>query len=421
MQNKMNPSTGLRARRLGATVLAALAASFTVAAPDEAGAGGFAIKEQSAAAQGNAFAGATAGAEDVSYMFFNPAGLTRQEGHQAAAVLSYIIVKGETNNANAVGIPNGEAASGDGADDALVPAAYLMWSASADLKIGFGVNAPFGLTTEYSQTWQGRFHAVESSMTTINLNPAIAYRVNENLSIGAGLQVQYIDVTLSNMSPGGLAEVTGDDWGYGATLGALYEFSDATRLGLGYRSQVSHTLEGDLTVAGAFASNTEADFTAPDTVSAGLYHDYSDSFAVMADLAWTRWSTFDELRVENGSGGLLSLTPEDWEDSWFFALGATWKPSADWTLRGGVAYDQTPIPDNRRTPRITGEDRTWVAFGLQFHPSPNFTIDAGYSHLFIKDSTINLPAGYTTPALPALTATYENSADIITAQATFRF
>ncbi len=421
MLHRTTPTPFLRARLLATTALAAFAGALSALPSSQATAAGFALKEQSAKALGNAFAGATAGAEDVTYMFFNPAGLTRQEGHQAAVVGSYIIVSGETNNANAVGVPTGEATSGDAAKDAFVPAAYLMWSASPDLKLGVGINAPFGLTTEYSQTWQGRFHAVESAMMTVNVNPAIAYRVNENLSLGFGLQFQYMDVTLSQMSPGGLAEVTGDDWGYGVTFGALYEFSNATRMGLGYRSQVAQTLEGNLTVAGAFASNAEAKFTSPDTISAGVFHEYNDQFAVMAETVWTRWSTFDELRIENGSGGLISNTPEDWKDVWFFALGATWKPSESWTLRGGIAYDQTPIPDDRRTPRITDEDRTWLAIGAQFHPTPNITIDAGYTHIFIKDAVVNLPAGYTTPALPALTANYENNLDILTVQAVFRF
>ena len=114
---------GLRARLLGMTALAGFCSATLLAAAD-ANAAGFALKEQSAAAQGNAFAGATAGAEDVNYMFFNPAGLTRHEGHQAAAVLSYIIPQSETNNASS--IAGGSASSGDAAEDALVPAAYGM-------------------------------------------------------------------------------------------------------------------------------------------------------------------------------------------------------------------------------------------------------------------------------------------------------
>lgn len=412
----------LRTRLITASEIAGLALPLMLLSSTGINAAGFALKEQSTAAQGNAFAGATAGAEDVTYMFFNPAGLTRHADNQAALILNYIVVQGETKDADA-GV-GGEAASGDAAEDAFVPTAYAMWSVTPDLKLGLGINAPFGLKTEYSQTWAGRYHAVESDMRTVNINPALAYRINDVISIGAGLQIQHVDVTLSNMvnfgGPDLLAEVTADDWGFGATLGLLAEFSDSTRLGLGYRSQVKHTIEGDFTIGGGFVSDASADFTAPDMATAGIYHDINSQWAVMAELAWTGWSSFDELRIVN-SGGLINQTPEDWEDVWFAALGATWKPNEIWAIRAGAAYDQAPIPDNRRTPRITDEDRILLSLGAQFRPSQNVTIDAAYSHFFIKDGSIDLPAGYTTPGLPSLTANYENSVDVFTLQATLNF
>jgi long-chain fatty acid transport protein len=417
----------MHVRLNGGTVIAGLASALLFLSPTAANAGGFALKEQSAAAQGNSFAGATAGAEDVTYMFFNPAGLIRHEDNQAALVLNYLVVQGETTNAdNTIPLDPGEPASGDAAVDALVPATYGMWSISPDLKLAIGINSPFGLKTEYSQTWAGRYHAVESAMKTINVNPAIAYRINDTLSIGAGLQVQYVDVTLSNMAidiGSGLdvlAEVTGDDWGVGATLGLLAEVSENTRLGIGYRSQVDHTIEGDFTVGGALVSDASADFTAPDMLTAGIYHDINSNWAVMGELAWTRWSSFDELLATNAVG-IITRTPEDWENVWFAAIGATWKPTDSWALRAGIGYDQAPIPDDRRTPRITDEDRIFTSLGIQFHPTPNITVDAAYSHLFIKDGSIDLAAGYTEPALPPLTANYENSVDVVSLQATVRF
>lgn len=422
MENISRCVESLYSRLNGAVAMAGIAAPLMFLFPSSANGAGFALKEQSTSAQGNSFAGATAGAEDVTYMFFNPAGLTRHDDHQAALLLNYVVVQGETVDAN--GGVGGESATGDAAVDALVPAGYAMWSLNPDLKLGIGINAPFGLKTEYSQTWAGRYHAVESAMQSINVNPAIAYRINEVFSVGAGVQIQYIDVTLSNMvnfgGPDLLAEITANDWGFGATFGLLAELSDGTRLGLGYRSQVKHNLKGDLTVGGGLFSDASADFTAPDMVTAGFYHDINDQWAAMGELAWTGWSSFDELRVV-GSGGPINQIPEDWEDVWFVALGVTWKPNETWTLRTGAGYDQTPIPDNRRTPRITDEDRVIVSLGAQARISPSFTIDAGYTHMFIKDGSINLPAGYTAPALPPLAANYENSLDVFSVQAVLHF
>jgi len=411
----------LRRNLLATCAAVSVVAVSATVTPEQAHAAGFALKEQSATAQGNAFAGATAGAEDVSYMFFNPAGLTRQKESQAAVVLSYIAPQNETKDATTSPFVGGESSTGDVGEDALVPAAYLMWSASPDLKFGLGVNVPFGLSTKYSQTWAGRFDAVESKLKTVNVNPTVAYKVNESLSIGAGIQVQYIDATLSNMSGGGLAEVTGDDWGYGATLGALYEASDTTRIGIGYRSRISHTLDGDLTVGGSPVTGIEADLVTPDMITAGVYHDINDRFALMGEVQWTRWSTFDELRIVSDGGATVALTPENWDNSWFLALGGSWKANDQWTVRGGVAYDQSPIPDATRTPRLPGEDRTWVSLGAQYQTSSNFSFSAGYTHIFIKDSTLNLPDRTGVGGPPSLTATYSNSVDLVTVQATVHF
>ena len=181
-----------------------------------------------------------------------------------------------------------------------------MWSLSPDLKLGMGINAPFGLKTEYEPSWAGRIDAIESELKTININPTIAYTVNEMISIGAGLQIQHAEVTLTQDRQSAAAligDLSGDDWGFGATLGILVEFSEATRFGLGYRSQIGHTLEGDFTAGGALVDTVTADLTTPDQVTAGVYHDINDQFAVMGEIGWTNWSTFDEIRVKFDGGG----------------------------------------------------------------------------------------------------------------------
>lgn len=408
-------SNGLRARLLAMTSLAGLCATAVALPAADANAAGYALKEQSAAAQGNSFAGATAGAEDVTYMFFNPAGLTRLEGHQTAVVLSYIAPSAKTNDAN-----GGVGGTGvqDGGESALVPAAYFMWSLSPDLKLGVGINAPFGLKTEYDPTWAGRMYAIESELKTINLNPTIAYKLNDMVSIGAGLQIQYAEATLTNdlNGAGVIGKLEGDDIGYGITLGLLVEPSDQTRFGLGYRSQVKHKLDGDFTSI-PLTDTVTAKLTTPDQITAGLYHDINEQWAVMAEIGWTNWSTFDEIRVKFDGGAPDSVTPEDWENVWFGAVGVTWKASEKFALRGGLAFDQSPIPDATRTPRIPGEDRTWVSLGVNYAATPNFSIDAGYTHIFVDDSTVDV----TYAPAPNLTATFENSVDILAIQGTFRF
>jgi len=417
--------TSLRARLLGMTALTGLVAAAGALPATDANAAGFALKEQSGSAQGNSFAGATAGAEDITYMFFNPAGLARHAESQAAVVVSYILPKSDVQTSSATD-PANVAVTGtpgeDAGDSAFVPATYLMWALSPDLKLALGINAPFGLKTEYDPGWVGRFHAVESDLKTISINPTVAYRINEQLSIGAGLQIQQVDATLSNViwvAPftEALTTVTGDDWGYGGTLGMLYEPSDATRVGLGYRSRIKHTLEGSISNF-AFSDSVTADFTSPDQVSLGIYHDINDQWAVMGEVQWTGWNSFDELRVQFNTLPLPdSVTVEDWDNSWFAALGATWKPSDKLTLRGGIAYDQTPIPDATRTPRIPGNDRTWISAGVSYAVTPGISLDAGYTHIFVDNSTVALNQG----VAEELNVTYEHSVDILAVQGTFRF
>lgn len=433
MSQDIQRFSSLRTRLLGMTALAGLCAAVTLPA-DDANAAGFAIKEQSAAAQGNSFAGATAGAEDISYMFFNPAGLTRHDGNQIIVVGSYILPSNETNNATLVtvapGLPNGESSEVDG-ENAFVPALYAMWSATPDLKLGLGVNAPFGLKTEYSQTWAGRYHAVESDMKTLNINPVVAYRINNTVSIAAGLQAERIEVTLSNMVPTGagdaLFEITGDDWAYGFNLGAMFELSPQTRVGVGYRSEMAHEVDGTATFGNAlFSLSTTggADVTLPQMAQVGFYHDLSDTLAIMGELGWMGWSSLDQLVVnlnaDLGFGTTLAQN-YNWDDVWFFGIGATWQASEQWAIRGGIAYDQSPVPDSTRTPRIPDSDRTWVSLGASFDVNPNFGIDAGYTHIFMDDAAVNIADQVALGGLPGMTATFENSVDIFTIQAVVKF
>lgn len=417
------------------TALSGLCAAGVALSASDAQAAGFAIKEQSAAAQGNSFAGATAGAEDISYMFFNPAGLALHDGNQIIVVGSYILPGNETDDATLSAViawPNGES-SENGGENAFVPAFYAMWSASPDLKVGLGVNAPFGLKTEYSQTWAGRYHAVESEMKTININPVVAYRINETISLAIGVQAEYMEATLSNMIPtlagDALFEITGDHWGWGYTFGAMFELSPQTRIGIGYRSETDHDVQGKATFAnGVFAAPVQTggtSVTMPRSANFGIYHELSDSFAIMGELEWIGWSSLDQLivRVDQGGFGFGDTLVQNynWNDTWFAGIGATWQAGENWALRTGIAYDQSPIPDATRTPRVPGSDRTWLSLGASFDVSPGFTIDAGYTHIFMDDATVSIADQTGGGGLPGLDATFENKVDIFTLQAVVKF
>ncbi len=399
-----------RIHRLAAGLAMAGCASFSHAA-------GFALIEQNASGLGNAYAGAAAVAQDASTVFFNPAGMTQLPDRQIVGAGH--LIKPEAEFSGTVTPDIGGGNGGDAGGLAFVPNAYFAFRLTPDVHLGVGLNAPFGLKTEYDSTWKGRTQAIKSELKSINLNPSIAWKASESLSLGAGLSIQYAEATLSNSANGaGIAEITGKDYGWGFNLGLLWQASAATRVGLAYRSEIEYTLEGDVafSVATPLNGGVTAAATLPDSASLSLFHKLSPKWELLADVTWTGWSDFKELRIVRNGGVDLAVTPENWSDSYRYSVGANYHLNDKLTLRGGVAFDETPVSDAFRTARIPDEDRTWLAFGAQYRLSPRSALDFGYAHLFVKDARIkHLENGVT------LTGAYKGSVDILSAQFTHSF
>ena len=436
----MNPKSGSLIR---AAVLVALSSGFST----QVSASGFALIENSASGQGNAFAGAAAYAEDASTVWFNPAGMMKLDGNQ-------IVVAGHFISPNSSFVNNGSVdafgddlsgANDDGGKNALVANFYWVTAINEDMKFGLGVTTPFGLATEYNDTWVGRYHAVETDLKTININPSIAFRVNEQLSVGGGINIMFAEVIITNavdfgalvnlpQSDDGFADLEGDNFSnpdFGFNLGLLYEMNEDTQVGVAYRSEVKIKVEGDAVFSGGSAAKVISDstglfvntglsgeITLPQSLSLSVSHDVG-KVKVLADITWTAWSSFDELRI-NFDNPMQpdGVTTEDWDDVFRYSVGADWQYSDKITLRTGVAFDESPIPSpERRTARIPGNDRTWLSFGGTYVIDETFTVDVGYSHLFISDTQINNTFESSQAALAAtLTGTYEASVDILSAQ-----
>ena len=142
----------------------------------------------------------------------------------------------------------------------------------------------------------------------------------------------------------------------------------------------------------------------------------------MAEAQWTQWSSFDELKVKfDNSAQPDNVTKENWHDSWFFALGATWRPLDQLTLRTGVAFDQSPATDRYRTPRIPDGDRYWLSFGLDWKPVQWASLDLGYSHIWVDDTKVDLNGTESSPPGGSLKAKYESSIDVATIGLTFHY
>ena len=376
---------------------AVLASLFAISG---AHAAGFALIEQSASGMGNAFAGGSAAAEDASTVYFNPAGMTYIDGTQIVGALHLIRPSAEFTNKGSVGVTGSN--GGDAGDLSFVPNFYAVTDIVPSVKLGLGINAPFGLKTEYDDSWIGRFQARKSEVKTININPAVAFKVNDQLSLGFGVSAMWMQAELTravNFGPGGVGavKVKGDDWGFGFNLGAIYQATADTRFGLAYRSKVNQHLEGDVNFtrpalvppAAAPDGGITANVALPENLSISAFSKVDDKWDVMGDITWTHWSRFNELRILRSSGALLTNTVENWHNTMRYSVGVNYHYNDALKLRAGLAYDEEAIDDQFRTARIPGNDRKWVSLGASYQLTPAGKVDVGYSHLFISDASIN--------------------------------
>jgi long-chain fatty acid transport protein len=423
---------------------------------------GFALIEQDVSGMGTAYAGAAATTDSLGTLYFNPAGMTRLPGTRASAAVHLVLPSSEFRNDGSTFVVNGAPIPGSNGGDAgglaAVPHAYFSHQLDDRTWLGLAVNVPFGLTTEYDSDWVGRYHAIRSAVETINLNPSLAYKVSDRLSLAAGLNVMYLEGEFTNaidfgtlnqiptvrgglggalgpVGPGqadGRSAIEGDSWGWGFNLGALIELNDATRIGLHYRSEVEQDIEGDVrfelptpALAGVFSNaDVKADVTLPASFSLSAYHRLGDEWAIMADYTWTGWSSIPELRFDFANSLPDGVTTFDWKDTDRVSAGATYTPAGSaWTYRFGAAWDESPIRDAAtRTPRLPDDDRIWLALGAGWSPTPEVTVDIGYAHLIIDDPRIDKTGAEPEDVTRgALRGSYDSRVDILSVQATYRF
>ncbi|HYQ92490.1 MAG TPA: outer membrane protein transport protein, partial [Candidatus Competibacteraceae bacterium] len=352
----------------------------------------------------------------------------------------------------------------DGGQSAVVPTFFISQRVNEQWSTGLGINLPYGLATDYSKNWVGRYNALESDVKTININPAVSYRFNEQFSIGAGFNAMYGDARLTNAldfgsvaflrSGGrfgrpssrqydGLSKLTVDGWGYGWNAGLLYEPLPGTRFGVAYRSKVNLEGDGDFRIRGnsSFATapgalrtlaasqklGANVKLNLPATLMLGAAHELTDRWTIMAGTTWTNWNDFDEIRVNYEHGARPdTVQPENWQNTWRTAIGTSYKLTDEWTLRGGFEFDPTPARTKYRTPRVPDEDRYWFVVGFGYEPTKTFGIDFAYTYLFtpsynINDTEVNTGNATGLPIGNTVKGKYEADSSILSLQGTWRF
>jgi len=411
-----------------------------------ASASGFQLTEQNASGLGNAYAGSAAVAENASTVFYNPAGMTQLQSREfsgglAAITTSYKFSNGSSNT----GLLSGN--GGDGGGTGFVPNAYLSLALTKDLYVGLGVGAPFGLKTEYDNPWTGAAQSHKFEVKTMNVNPSLAYRVNDKVSLGLGLNWQKLDAqyvrtagvgpvpgapSQSNPFSGvptqlSTADLNLNDNAWGWNIGGLFTVSATTKVGVSYRSAIQYHATGSVNVSGnpvaafdrATSSNVKADIKLPDTFILSVTQKLNDKWEMLGDLSWTGWSSIPKIDIIRTSGvqnGAIAQTlATDFRDTWRVALGANYQYNDTWKLKYGIAYDQTPVKGaDTRLVSLPDNNRVWFSAGAQWKPSKATTVDIGAAYLYVKDGQIN--NNQLTSLRGLVNGTYQDSAWILGAQ-----
>jgi len=422
-------------RRLAITLLCTSCLATT-----SAYATGFDLREFSASSLGTSYAGAGANGQHASTMPFNPA-LTGWVDDFDISVSATGVLPTATGDFTTATTSAGNATGGTTAPSsiiskAIIPDIAIRKRLSDQFSVGVSVTVPWGLMTKYDDTWAGRYYATKSDLKTYNITPVVAYQPVPELSIAAGLQVEYISGNLGkaidfgligchvnctnplappptpffHVLPGhddGSVALKANNWAYGYILGIAWKPNDNLSLGLSYRSKIDHKLSGTETYTldaggvGAFFnayvptqtfldSAATAKITLPSVLNVSTRLRIDDKWTAIATVDWTGWSAFKQLLiVPVQPHNSADLTTFGWRDSWFGSIGAEYKANDQLTLRVGTAYDQTPTPSGAATPGIPDSSRIWLSGGIGYRLSDSVDVDFSVAHLFSGTSHIN--------------------------------
>jgi long-chain fatty acid transport protein len=443
----MSPSSRFRSF---APLLAALPLAMAAALIGQtAHASAFQLKENDAEGLGRAFAGSAAAPGDCSVVANNPAAMSEIKNGCFQADLTAINFETHFHGSGEdfLGRPLTGGNGGDGGTTQPVPAFYLIHPVNDMWTLGVSLTVPFGFQTEYKDEWVGRYDSLKSKLQSPALTFAASWKASDTISIGASFIAQRTSAELTQaidfgsilavptngallpQEADGFGSLKGNDWGYGFGLGLLWKATPNDNIGINFHSEIDHTIDGHgkflvpsnvlPLLQGAFVDSPgRADFNTPAFATVSWWHTLDDRFSFGADLGYTHWSSFDKLVVNYANPVQpSSVSIFDWKDSWFVSVGGDYRLDEHWTLRAGVAFDETPTKDSTRDSRIPDGDRKWISFGVGYRVSDDLKFNAGYTHLFVDDGDLN----HTSATFSTLTGHFESSGNLLAVDAQFRF
>ena len=429
----------MKARMMHRPLLAVALATLAQVGASPATAGGILLYEFGTAEVGLAAAGYAARAQDASTAFTNPAGMARLGGTQALAGGQVMWLSNRfsvgSDTSPALGGNNGGRALGS---DGLVPGAgaFVTHQLSPDLWLGFSVAGNFGSIIDYDDNWVGRYRVQQATLLGVQFVPSVAYRVNDRLSIGAGLNAVYgifdQKVAINNVLPGladGRLELDDKAWGFGGNVGLLYDVAPGTRIGLTWTSQVDLDFESRarfsglgpalntlLASRGLLDANVAVGTKIPQHVMASVASRIDDRWTVLGNVGWQQWSKFGqvEIGIDNTNNPTALTTSLPFQDTWHAAVGAQYRLSDPWTLNFGVAYD-SGFQEGGVTPLLPVNAAWRLGVGGEQQLGP--TTKWGVAAALLLGGTLNVDQRSTLP--PALggrgnlVGSYEDTTSVI--------
>lgn len=402
------------------TLKLAAAATLSAALSSAAVAGGFMLTEQSVAGLGRAYAGAGIVGDDLSAVWYNPAGMSLLSGTavQMGAVVADLDLEVTTNSSAAFDNGRNGTKENGRKHGVPIPNMYLVHQIKDDMWFGLGITVPFGMATEYDNNWAAADKGMNAEVKVFDINPNVAFKLTDTLSFGAGVSLQYVTAQFEQKNNLGhekamRVRLNADGWAWGGNLGFMWQPTETVRVGLAYRSQVNHKADGylksDLETANGtlikhFQSNDgHAEMSAPHVITLTGTWKATEALRLSGLVRWTNWSSFDKLPISGSSlydasytAGVLAYGPEvagqkatnkhnavyNWKDSWLFTVGADYDINDEFTVRGGVGYEISPVDDDKyRSATIPDTDRLWLSMGATWHASKNLQSDFGIAYL----------------------------------------
>ncbi|WP_413524981.1 outer membrane protein transport protein [Photobacterium phosphoreum] len=377
----------------------ALAITAAMGISSHAAAAGFQLAEYSATGLGRAFAGEAAMADNASAQFRNPAMLTYLKGIQVSAGAIYvdpnIDIAGSHSNPKYNKLSLGATGSADFANSAVIPNFYFSRPLTDKATIGLAVGTHFGMRTDLGTDFKASMFGNQADVHTVEINPNLGYKINDQLSVGAGVRYVMASGHFGAALPTALGKaklkyMEGEDNAWGWQVGTAWQINANNRIGFSYQSAVKLNLEGhanglgfDGTGKGSYAGSLPIEL--PASAEIASFHQLNYQWAVHASVNWTDWSAFEKLEANIPQlGGSKKIKDENWKDNYRFAIGTTYQATNKLVLRSGIAYDTSAVDEANRTQTIPETDRTWLSVGAGYAWSENLTLDAGFTYILAK-------------------------------------